>query len=194
MVSPEISLPDALDVPTLDHPRFDGEYAPFRALFNTVRSREAYLVHEPFLKTSADRYQDLTRTRLQNGADITDDEVAAAHRSINVVNERYMQEFDDHQILLTPTVPIDAPPRNQEPGAGSEVLVSQSVVWNMLGWPAVTIPHWIDGDPLPKSVQVIGKAGRDAEVLRAGQQLEQLLAGPTETLRPSQPQATKALE
>lgn len=194
IASPEVTLPDALDFPAIDHPRFDGEYADFRDLFNTVRSREAYLIHQPYLETSADQYQELTLSRLKEGADISDDDVDDAHASIERVNQRYLETFEDHQLLLTPTVPIDAPPQDDEPGAGSEVLVSQSVVWNMLGWPAVTIPYWLPGDPLPKSVQVIGKPGRDAAVLRAGQQIEQLLAEHTETLRPSQPQTTKVHE
>ena len=194
IASPEVTLPDILDFPGIDHPRFDGEYADFRGLFNIVRGREAYLTHTPYLEASEDQYQELTLTRLKNGADISDDDVAEAHASIDRVNQRYLETFEDHQMLLTPTVPIDAPPRDEEPGEGSEVLVSQSVVWNMLGWPAVTVPYWLPGDPLPKSVQVIGKPGRDAAVLRAGQQIEQLLAEHAETLRPSQPQATKVRE
>ncbi|GAA4479266.1 amidase [Enteractinococcus fodinae] len=191
IVSPEVPLPEVLDAPAIEHPTIRGEYADFRGLFNIVRSREAYLLHEPYLETYADQYQELTLTRLRNGRDISDADVDEAQASIDEVNQLYLDTFDDHQMLLTPTVPIDAPSQNEAPGEGSEVLVSQSVIWNMLGWPAVSIPYWIPGDPLPKGLQVIGKPGRDAAVLRAGQQLEQLLAERVETMRPAQPQATE---
>lgn len=192
--SPEVSLPDVLDAPEIEHPTFDGDHADFRGLFNVVRSREAYLIHEPYLEASEGLYQELTLTRIKKGRDISDGEVDDAHASIAKVNQRYLDAFEDDQMLLTPTVPIDAPPQDESPGEGSEVLVSQSVMWNMLGWPAVSVPYWIPGDPLPKGVQIIGKPGRDAAVLRAGQQIEQLLAKHFETLRPAQPQTVEVHE
>lgn len=192
IISPEVSLPAVLDAPAIEHPKIRGEYADFRGLFNIMRSREAYLLHEPHLEAYAEQYQELTLTRLRKGRDITDAQVEEAQARIDEVNQLYRDTFEEHHMLLTPTVPIDAPPQNEAPGEGSEVLVSQSVIWNMLGWPAVSVPYWLPGDPLPKGLQIIGKPGRDAAVLRAGQQLEQLLAEDVETLRPAQPQTAEA--
>ncbi|GAA2044496.1 amidase [Yaniella flava] len=181
------TIPDVIDAPDIFHPSFDGSTADFRTLFNTIRSREAYVLHKPYLASESTRsqYQPLTLERLDGDADSTDEEAEYALTRIQEIGERYLEEFADVDILLTPTVPIDAPPRDEEPGEGSEVLVSLSVAWNVLGWPALTIPYWNPGDPLPKSVQVIGKPGRDADVLRAGQHLEALLAKQNQILSAS---------
>jgi len=174
----EQRVPDLLEAPDVHHPNFQGRPADFRGVFNTIRSREAYLVHEPYLQSdsASEQYQPLTYSRLQEGADITDEQVQQAHATIREIGERYLAEFADVDILLSTTVPIEAPPRDQKPGTGSEALVSQAVAWNVLGWPALAIPYWSANDPLPKSVQVIGKPGRDADVLRAGKHIEQLLS------------------
>lgn len=180
----EQRVPDLLDVPEVHHPSFDGSPADFRDMFNTIRGREAYLEHEQYLRDESMRqlYQPLTLSRLESGADITDDQVQQAHDLIQEVGERYLVAFADVDILLSTTVPIEAPPRQQKPGTGSEELVSQSVAWNVLGWPALTVPYWSKNDPLPKAVQLIGKPGRDADVLRAGKHIEDLLSVDNYTL------------
>lgn len=180
----EQRIPDVFDAPDVDHPSFDGRPANFRAAYNTIRSREAYLVHERYLRdeSSAELYQPLTYSRLLEGTDVTDREVQATRRTIAEISQRYLDEFSDTDILLSTTVPIEAPPRNQEPGTSSEQLVSQCVAWNVLGWPALTVPYWSANDPLPKAVQVIGKPGRDADVLRAGRHIEHTLAQQAKTL------------
>lgn len=181
----EQQVPDLLHAPDVHHPMIDGSPAAFRSVFNTIRSREAYLIHEPYLRSASDaqHYQPLTYSRLKEGADVTAAEVEEAHATIRTIQERYLEAFADTDILLSTTVPIEAPPRHQKPGAGSEQLVSQCVAWNVLGWPALAIPYWSTNDPLPKSVQVIGKPGRDADVLRAGKHIEQLLATQADTLQ-----------
>lgn len=174
----EQQVPDLLEAGDVHHPNFEGSPADFRGVFNTIRSREAHLVHEPYLQSesASKHYQPLTYSRQQEGADITDEQVQQAHATIREIGARYLAEFADVDILLSTTVPIEAPPRDQKPGTGSEALVSQAVTWNVLGWPALAIPYWSANDPLPKSVQVIGKPGRDADVLRAGKHIEQLLS------------------
>src|SRR5699024_12693460 len=135
----------------------------------------------PHTSSASYQYQRPTYSRLQEGADITDEQVQQAHATNREIGERYLAEFADVDILLSTTVPIEVPPRDQKPGTGSEALVSQAVAWNVLGWPALAIPYWSANDPLPKSVQVIGKPGRDADVLRAGKHIEQLLSGGSTT-------------
>ena len=131
---------------------------------------------------SAAQYQELTYSRLQQGADITDEQVEQARKTIEEISQRYLETFSDVDILLSTTVPLKAPPRSQKPGTGSEELVSQCVAWNVLGWPALTVPYWSNDDLLPNAIQVIGKPGRDTDVLSAGKHIEQLLASHKATL------------
>ncbi|HIY87071.1 MAG TPA: amidase [Candidatus Yaniella excrementavium] len=177
-------VPELLDAPDVHHPNFDGSPADFRGLFNTIRSREAYAVHKKYLRcdVSAAQYQELTYSRLQQGADITDEQVEQARKTIEEISQRYLETFSDVDILLSTTVPLKAPPRSQKPGTGSEELVSQCVAWNVLGWPALTVPYWSNDDLLPNAIQVIGKPGRDTDVLSAGKHIEQLLASHKATL------------
>lgn len=131
----EQRVPDLLEAPDVHHPKFEGKPADFRGVFNTIRSREAYLVHEKYLRSESAReqYQELTYSRLQAGADITDEQVEQARASIREISERYLEEFADVDILLSTTVPLEAPLRSQKPGTGSQELVSQCVAWNVLG-------------------------------------------------------------
>src|SRR5699024_10645600 len=49
----EQRVPDLLEAPDVHHPSVQGRPADFRGVFNTIRSREAYLVHEPYLQSDS---------------------------------------------------------------------------------------------------------------------------------------------
>src|SRR5699024_8768658 len=106
--------------------------------------------------------------KLREGALISSTQVLEAQKQILEEKDRYLEAFAEGDVLISSTVPIDAP-RFAAPSAEDTIaLMSQCVIWNLIGWPALSIPYWISGDPLPKAVQLIGKPGQDAALLRAG--------------------------
>lgn len=83
--------------------------------------------------------------------------------------------------VIEPTLPIVAPPR----GTGYEhpfqdnALISLTHYWNWTGFPAVALPAGVGArSGLPVSVSLVGPAGREAELLRAGIDLQAELGLP----------------
>ena len=89
------------------------------------------------------------------------------------MREQLNEVFDELDLLLTPTLPIVAPPY----GEGTRtVLTRLTALFNLTGWPALALPCGPAGDGLPASVQLAAPPGRDALVLSAGAALENALS------------------
>jgi aspartyl-tRNA(Asn)/glutamyl-tRNA(Gln) amidotransferase subunit A len=81
----------------------------------------------------------------------------------------------DLDLILTPTVPMVAPPA----GIGDLELrgrmLSLTFAWNAIGGPALAVPCGPAEEGLPASIQLLGRPGQDALVLAAGALLEDAL-------------------
>ncbi|MFN8037465.1 MAG: amidase [Acidimicrobiia bacterium] len=100
--------------------------------------------------------------------------------------------FDAVDVLVTPTVPIPAPPVGEyttlaemedlrsylmESVLGGTMprfgwLAAFTAPWNVTGQPAVSVPLAVDADGLPVGVQLVGRAGAEATLVRLAGQLE----------------------
>ncbi len=98
--------------------------------------------------------------------------------------------WDDHDLLLTPSVSAPTPPLGYV-GPAVELadlfqrmgtLVGFSMQFNVTGQPAISLPLAHDSDGLPVGVQLVGAYGREDVVLRVAAQLE--LACPWHDRRP----------
>ncbi|MGB9035894.1 MAG: amidase [Paeniglutamicibacter sp.] len=147
----------------------------FGGLYDLVRSHEAYQIHRPLLERSPEKYQPSTLQKLQAGASIGSGQVRHAAGQIMHLSEQFLSRFSGSDILISPTVPILAPLLTDDGADIPRQLMSHCVIWNVLGWPAVTLPYWVPGCPLPQSVQLIAKPGEDATLLRAARQVEGLI-------------------
>jgi Asp-tRNA(Asn)/Glu-tRNA(Gln) amidotransferase A subunit family amidase len=74
-------------------------------------------------------------------------------------------------LLVTPTVPMVAPPVGLGDLVLRERLIELTFPWNVTGSPALALPCGPAEDGLPASVQLIGRPGDDALVLAAGRAL-----------------------
>jgi aspartyl-tRNA(Asn)/glutamyl-tRNA(Gln) amidotransferase subunit A len=93
--------------------------------------------------------------------------------------------FEDYRLLVTPTLAV-APfphPAAARPGpahAGGHEI-DPFLGWlltyhfNLTGQPAISIPCAVTDDGLPLGLQIVGRAGADADVLRAASALEEAL-------------------
>ena len=97
---------------------------------------------------------------------------AAARSSTRSASPALMEDLD---LIVTPTVPMVAPPA----GVGDLELrgrmLSLTFPWNAVGGPALALPCGPAEDGLPASVQLMGRPGEDALVLAAGRLLEAAL-------------------
>jgi amidase len=102
---------------------------------------------------------------------------ASRTRRINAV-------FDDHDVLLTPTLPAPPDPLGRFEGrslATTLLLAAQMVgftePWNVTGQPAASVPAPTD-DGLPIGAQLVGRPNDEATLLSLSAQLERELGWP----------------
>jgi Asp-tRNA(Asn)/Glu-tRNA(Gln) amidotransferase A subunit family amidase len=82
-----------------------------------------------------------------------------------------MMEFptvtDGWDVLLTPSAPGEAP---EGLATGNPIF---QIVWTLLQVPCLTLPWATGPNGLPVGVQLIGRKGDDARVLRVGKWFQQ---------------------
>jgi aspartyl-tRNA(Asn)/glutamyl-tRNA(Gln) amidotransferase subunit A len=135
--------------------------------------REALESHAGLFPERAEDYGDDVRSSLEGAVELTDSEVEAARRFREGLHEQLSAAFGELDLLLTPTLPVVAPPY----GEGTRtVLTRLTALFNLTGCPALALPCGPADYGLPASVQLAAPPGRDALVLAAGAALEGALA------------------
>ena len=134
----------------------DGVYPAF--------SREIVEVHADLYPD--DRYDPGIAVKMDRARAVSDAQVAAARAE----RERYRERIAGLEVdlLVTPTVPMVAPPVGIGDLALRERMIELTFPWNVTGSPALALPCGAAEDGLPASVQLIGRPGEDALVLAAG--------------------------
>jgi aspartyl-tRNA(Asn)/glutamyl-tRNA(Gln) amidotransferase subunit A len=147
---------------------------PDREDWGAAFRREALESHAGLFPERAEDYGDDVRSSLQGAVELTDTEVDSAGRFRQGVREQLNEVFGELDLLLTPTLPVVAPPY----GEGTRtVLTWLTALFNLTGWPALALPCGPAERGLPASVQLAAPSGRDALVLAAGAALEDALSG-----------------
>jgi aspartyl-tRNA(Asn)/glutamyl-tRNA(Gln) amidotransferase subunit A len=132
-------------------------------------SREIVEVHAKLYPAHRDCYDPGIATKMERARLVTDGEVAAARAE----RERYREKIAalEVDLLVTPTVPMVAPPVGLGDLALRERMIELTFPWNVTGSPALAIPCGPAEDGLPASLQIVGRPGDDALVLAAGRAL-----------------------
>ena len=148
-------------------------------LYEPMRLKEVYDVHRPLLD-QRDKYQDVILQRVLGGEDISQEDYDAAAQGVEKLREEALALLGDASIILTPTLdsgPLkwsDITPDNAGESAAS--LRRWTEPFNVLGWPAITVPLRGDEEEgVGDAVQVVGKPGEDLTVLRVTRALQALL-------------------
>jgi aspartyl-tRNA(Asn)/glutamyl-tRNA(Gln) amidotransferase subunit A len=150
----------------VDLPRADVDAAFMHEVANV--HRELYVEH-------ADLYGENVAVKIERCLAVSDVEAAAASRrrdDYRAEVERIASGFD---LLLTPTLPVVAPPVGIDDLKLRSILTRNTLPVNALGWPALALPCGAAEDGLPASLQLVGHAGDDALVLAVGERLAPLL-------------------
>jgi aspartyl-tRNA(Asn)/glutamyl-tRNA(Gln) amidotransferase subunit A len=131
-----------------------------------VFQREIVEVHADLYPRHRDRYDPGVATKMELARQVTDAQVAEAAAE----RERYRERIAalDLDLLVTPTVPMVAPPVGLGDLVLRERMIECTFAWNVTGSPALALPCGAAEEGLPASVQLIGRPGEDAVVLAAG--------------------------
>jgi aspartyl-tRNA(Asn)/glutamyl-tRNA(Gln) amidotransferase subunit A len=140
-------------------------------------SREIAEVHAELYPANRDRYDPGIATKMDRARLVTDEEVAAARAE----RERYRERIAELQVdlLVTPTVPMVAPPVGLGDLALRERMIELTFPWNVTGSPALALPCGTAEDGLPASLQIVGRPGEDALVLAVGRYVAARCSAPS---------------
>jgi aspartyl-tRNA(Asn)/glutamyl-tRNA(Gln) amidotransferase subunit A len=140
-----------------------------------VFAREVADVHRDLFAEHADEYGENVRTKIERCLRMSDERVEQAEQARAAYRERWAEETDGLDLVVTPTLGFVAPPLPVDDLEIREATIRLTFPINALGWPALALPCGPAEDGLPASVQLVGRPGDDALVLAAGAALESLL-------------------
>jgi aspartyl-tRNA(Asn)/glutamyl-tRNA(Gln) amidotransferase subunit A len=152
----------------LDLPHPDG--------IDAVFMREVADVHRGLFPEQADSYGENVRTKLERCLEVGDAEFEAGVRLRTAYRSRMEEALADLDLLITPTVPLVAPPSESSELEIRPFATRFTFPINVVGWPALALPCGRAEDGLPASVQLTAPPGSDALVLAAGAELERAMS------------------
>jgi amidase len=120
---------------------------------------------------------------IEKGQQLTAAEIIRAQRERHVLFHRVARFFDDHDLLVCPTVAV--PPFPVEQRFPSEIAgenLTTYIDWmfltfviTLVGCPAISLPCGLTQKGLPVGIQLVGRPHGDAELLGGALLLEQAL-------------------
>ena len=121
---------------------------------------------------------------IEKGLNLSVSEIIQARRTRHDLFHRVARFFDNHDLLICPTVAISAFPIEQRfpTEINGEILTSYidwmylTFVITLVGCPAISIPCGLNKEGLPVGLQLIGRPHGDAQLLGYARFLEQAIA------------------
>jgi Asp-tRNA(Asn)/Glu-tRNA(Gln) amidotransferase A subunit family amidase len=138
---------------------------PIVMAYEAARERAAELARP-------DRLSEPLRDLLRRGAALPAAEYDAARDVVASGTEEIGALLATYDAVIGPAAPGAAPP-----GLGATGNPVLSRPWQALGLPVVTVPGMTDEDGLPLGIQVVGRAGGDADLLATACRIEDVLTG-----------------
>jgi 2-dehydropantoate 2-reductase len=145
------------------------------AALGAVVLREASDVHRPLYERQANGYGPGTRSLLELGSRITDEQYRQGLADKQRVADGLARVFSDVAILAGPTVAYVAPPEDPPFGTPQgEVEGRYTAPYNLAGNPAVSVPCGIAEGTLPAGLQLAAAKDEDALLLSVAYAFEGL--------------------
>lgn len=151
-----------------------------------VRNADKYAAWGHLLKDRPDDLTPYVRSVLERGSRVTGEEYSNSLRELERLNARMADFFERYDLLATPTTPVPAYPVRQPPPTinGFEVphyasTTLLTILWNLTGQPAASLPCGFTDNGLPVGLQVVGRRGDDLGVLRISRAFEKMKPWPT---------------
>ncbi|HEU5103863.1 MAG TPA: amidase [Roseiflexaceae bacterium] len=142
------------------------ELEPLRLLNSAILAMEASSYHHRFLSTRLDDYGEFMRQRILAAFAYRPGALVRAQQARATQRQRCNAIFERIDLLSTPSQPDVAP------SLGSLGSIVFTAPFNLLGWPAISVPCGTGADNLPFGLQLVGKPWDEATVLSAARVVE----------------------
>lgn len=159
----------------------DADFPPFSefdACGRTLMFAEAYAIHESAMKNRAELFGRYTFQRLAYGAFLSASDYINAQRMRGRLARSYNKTAKQFDVIICPGS-LYPPPRMDDfefhwPPQPA-LTATRTIVANVVGAPAVSIPISFSPDGLPIGIQIMGECFSDARILGVADQLQSAL-------------------
>jgi len=153
-----------------------------REAFSTLRAASFAADYGPLLEEHRDRIKDTVIWNTELGLALTSDDVARARALVASIRARASTFFDGFDYLVQPVSQVPPFPIELEyPTEVAGVAMSTYLDWmqscwsiTVLGGPAISVPCGATAAGLPVGLQIVGRRGDDAGVLRLADAFERV--------------------
>jgi len=150
-----------------------GAFAEALQLHEVVHHAEMAKAYHPYCVRGRDRLSPQLVAALDDGNRILARDYLAARDWPGILGAGLEAIFERYDAIMTPAAPGPAPQGLESTGSSAF-----NRIWTFCGTPAVTLPLMEAGNGLPLGVQLVGRHGDDARLLRTACWLARHLAGP----------------
>ncbi len=137
-------------------------------------SAEAYAYHEQGLREQPEQYGMHTRLRLLHGMLYTAADFVQAQRMRSVVRDAWTTAMRAVDVLITPTSTAIAPTFESFDGTKVDTTPTLTGVWNLVGFPALSVNCGFSATGLPIGMQIVGAPFTEPIVFRVGDAYQQI--------------------
>ena len=163
---------------------------PFGAAFAPMLQADAYTAQGHLLNEKVGLLSETARKTMEAGSEVTGRMYSQAMRAVEETRARLEDFFEGYDLLLTPATAVPAFLCGERPRDVGGVELGRlwgafpfSVPFNISRQPAASVPCGFSSEGLPIGLQIVGRYGQDALVLRASLAFEE--ARPWADKRPS---------
>ena len=138
-----------------------------------------------------DDLEPFTHILYENGRSMAGTAVIEALHTVERIGREAAPFFEDHDVLLSPTLSIAVPELGWADTTRPETMVNASAfsaftgIFNTTGQPAMSIPAGRDGNGLPVGVHFAARTGEESLLVRLAAQLEAAMPWPIGPVVPS---------
>ena len=143
-----------------------------------IISSDALAYHKDHLKEHPDDFGPYVAERMKGAESITASELALARRTQAQIRSDWTQMLREFDVILTPTTPSsalpreDARPAGERDAAAARLMTSYTSPFNLTGLPAISIPCGFTTSGLPIGLQLAAGPWKEALLLRAARAYE----------------------
>ena len=153
-------------------PVFDG---PHHAFDDVMLNADSYAFHKWEMDERGDELVGFNREYIETGIGVTGHAYAEAYWQIQRIRDQIADFYERYDLLITPTMAMK-PYLIKDIASGAVHILYDgqafTFIANIYGGPSASVPCGFTPDGLPVGLQINGRYGEDATVLRASAAFE----------------------